>query len=148
MPTDQTVTELGVDELGVELRGATLRLARRLRQEKADDELSDGQTSVLAYLERNGSQSPAILSAFEHVSPPSMNRTLNALERSGYVVRRPSPDDGRMVVVSLTDSGRDVVLETRRRRDPWLAERLEGLSAGEREVLGAAAAIIRELMRP
>ncbi|WP_368496800.1 MarR family transcriptional regulator [Herbiconiux sp. A18JL235] len=129
-----------------ELRGATLRLARRLRLEKADDELSDGQTSVLAYLERRGAQSPAALSAFEHVSPPSMNRTLNALQEAGYVDRTPSSDDRRMVSVSLTDAGRAVVQETRRRRDAWLEQRLDELSADERHALTEAATIIRKLL--
>ncbi|QJU52850.1 MarR family transcriptional regulator [Herbiconiux sp. KACC 21604] len=132
--------------LAAELRQATLRLARRLRLEKADDELSDGQTSVLAYLDRSGAQSPAALSAFEHVSPPSMNRTLNSLQEAGYIDRTPSPDDRRMVSVSVTDAGRLVVNETRRRRDAWLEGRLDGLSADDRDVLGEAAAIIRKLL--
>ncbi|GAA2232005.1 MarR family transcriptional regulator [Herbiconiux moechotypicola] len=133
-------------DLETELRVATLRLARRLRQEKADDELSDGQLSVLAYLDRNGPTSPAILSSFEHVSPPAMNRTLNALEALGYLGRSPSPDDGRMVVVTLADAGRTVVLETRRRREAWLGTRLTGLDDADREVLARAATIIRAMM--
>ncbi|WP_440709764.1 MarR family winged helix-turn-helix transcriptional regulator [Herbiconiux sp. YIM B11900] len=131
--------------LSAELRMGVQRLSRRLRQEKADDELSDSQSSVLAYLLRTGPRTPAELSAFEHVTPPSMNRTLNALQTAGYVIRTPDEADGRRVIVTLTDAGRDFVVETRRRRDEWLEQRLATLSPADLEVLGRAAPIIRGL---
>ena len=132
--------------LSSDLRNATLRLARRIRLEKADDELSESQTSVLAYLSRNGEQTPNALAAWEHVSPPSMNRTLNALESAGYIARTPSGDDRRKVIVSVTDAGHAVVAETRRRRDAWLDRRLAALTATERATLESAAGVIRKLL--
>ncbi|WP_291052232.1 MarR family transcriptional regulator [Herbiconiux sp.] len=131
--------------LSAELRVAVQRLSRRLRQEKADDELSDSQSSVLAYLLRSGARTPAELSAFEHVTPPSMNRTLNALQTAGYVVRTPDEADGRKVIVTLTGAGRDFVVETRRRRDEWLEQGLATLSPAELALLAQAAPIIRKL---
>ncbi|MCS5733007.1 MarR family winged helix-turn-helix transcriptional regulator [Herbiconiux daphne] len=132
--------------LSSDLRNATLRLARRIRLEKADDELSESQTSVLAYLSRNGEQTPNALAAWEHVSPPSMNRTLNALESAGYIARTPSGDDRRKVIVSVTDAGHAVVAETRRRRDAWLDRRLAALTATERATLESAAGVIRKVL--
>ncbi|SDZ28160.1 MarR family winged helix-turn-helix transcriptional regulator [Herbiconiux ginsengi] len=132
--------------LSTELRAATMRLARRLRREKADDELSDGQAGVLAVVLRDGPMTPVALSALEHVTPPSMNRTLNALENAGYVVRVRSDDDRRLVLVTLTDAGRQVVLETRRRRDAWLDRRLASLSAEELDLLDRAAVVIRRMV--
>ncbi len=132
--------------MSAEVRITTLRLARRLRQEKADDELSVSQTGVLIHLDHNGTQTPAALSASEQVSPPSMNRTLNTLQKAGYIERTPSEVDRRMVIVSLTDAGRNIVLETRRRRDAWLDRRLETLTAPERKLLEQAATIIRKLI--
>jgi DNA-binding MarR family transcriptional regulator len=132
--------------LSTELRAATMRLSRRLRREKADDELSDAQAGVLAVLLRSGALTPVALSASEHVTPPSMNRTLNALEQSGYVVRARSDDDRRLVLVTLTDAGRQVVLETRRRRDAWLDRRLESLSDEELDLLERAAVVIRRMV--
>jgi DNA-binding MarR family transcriptional regulator len=131
--------------LSAELRLATFRLTRRLRKERADTELSPSQGAVLAYLQRNGSATPAELSAFEQVAPPSMNRTLNALQHAGYLVRTPGTSDRRTVTVSLTDAGRRVVDETRRRRDAWLDRRLAGLTPQEREVLADAATIIQSM---
>ena len=132
--------------LSAELRGATMRLSRRLRREKADDELSDAQTGVLGLLLREGPTTPVALSAAEHVTPPSMNRTLNALEAAGYVRRDRTDDDRRLVRVTVTDAGRDVVLETRRRRDAWLDRRLDTLDPAERELLDRAAALIRRMV--
>ena len=50
-----------------------------------------------------------------------------------------------MVVVSLTDRGRAVVLADRRRRDAWLAVQLTHLTADERDVLRRAAPILDRL---
>jgi DNA-binding MarR family transcriptional regulator len=74
-----------------------------------------------------------------------MTRTVNALEDGGYVVRRGHETDGRVVVVSLTDVGRERVLADRRRRDEWLARQLRDLTPDERELLRAAAPIIQRL---
>ncbi|MDN5725129.1 MAG: hypothetical protein L0G99_04235 [Propionibacteriales bacterium] len=48
-------------------------------------------------------------------------------------------------MVSLTESGRAVVLADRRRRDAWLALRLAELTAQEREVLRQAVPILEKV---
>ena len=57
-----------------------------------------------------------------------MTRTVNWLEEEGYVARRRADSDGRQVLVSLSDTGRAVVLADRARRDAWLARRLRDLT--------------------
>ena len=59
------------------------------------------------------------------------------------MARAGDPDDGRKVAISATDAGRDLIVETRRRRDAWLFRRLDGLSADERELLTNAAIVLR-----
>jgi DNA-binding MarR family transcriptional regulator len=49
------------------------------------------------------------------------------------------------VVVTLTDRGRDTVLADRRRRDEWLSRQLRDLTPEQREVIRAAAPILRDL---
>jgi DNA-binding MarR family transcriptional regulator len=127
------------------LRVAVGRLSRRIRAEKADGDLSDGQFSVLALLFREGPKTLGELSTFERVTPPSMNRTVNQLEAAGYVVRQASVDDRRKVLFVPTDAGREIVKETRRRRDAWLDRRLAKLPAETRALLADAAEVIREL---
>ena len=43
------------------------------------------------------------------VHPTSVTSIVDRLERSGHVVRRPHPDDGRTVLAEITPAGRAVV---------------------------------------
>jgi DNA-binding MarR family transcriptional regulator len=132
-------------ELSTDMRGAIARLSRRLRAEKADDELSDGQTSVLFFLVREGNQTLSGLSEHERVKPPSMNRTVNALVAAGYATREGDPQDGRKVRIGVTEAGRALIIETRRRRDAWLFRRLEELAPGERKLIAEAVPLLRKI---
>ncbi|WP_223693470.1 MarR family winged helix-turn-helix transcriptional regulator [Leifsonia poae] len=136
---------LSTHDLSTAVRIAVARLSRRLRAEKADHELSDTQTSVLAFTVREGPGTIGQLSEHERVTPPSMNRTVNHLEDAGYVRRTPDAEDGRKVVVVATESGRELIAETRRRRDAWLNKRLRTLTPEQRSTLAEAATILREL---
>ncbi len=128
-----------------DLRMATFRLARRLRSQRAVDTMSDGQFAVLAALSSHGPHTLGELADRERVSAPSMNRTVNCLEESGYLSRTPDEVDRRKVNIALTDTGRDVVAETVRRRDSWLEASLAALSPAQRATLHEAAAIMREV---
>lgn len=128
-----------------DLRLATFKLARRLRAERAVDSMSDGQYVVLANLRIHGPHTLGELAARERVTAPSMNRTVNCLEESGYVARTPDADDRRKVNISLTDAGRDVVEETLRRRNAWLEDALADLTPAQRSLLAAAADVMREV---
>jgi len=124
---------------------ALLRAARRVRVERSDEEVSAGQFSVLAFLDRDGPATPSAIAAFERVRPPSVTRTLAALEALGLVERASHPADGRQVLVRLTPAGRAGVEATRSRRDAWLARRLDELDPAERQVLAAATDILRRI---
>lgn len=128
-----------------DLRMATFRLARRLRAQRAVDSMSDAQFAVLAGLHVHGSHTLGELAERERVTSPSMNRTVNCLEESGYLARTPDEDDRRKVNVTLTPAGATVVTETVRRRDAWLEDVLAELSASQRRTLAAASVIMREI---
>ncbi|MEO6200526.1 MAG: MarR family transcriptional regulator [Cryobacterium sp.] len=134
-----------VAELSHDFRIANARLARRLRQEKAENELSGGQFSALETLFAVGPLTLSELSESEHVTPPSMNRTINCLVDAGLVHRAGSEDDGRKVVLTATDDGLALMRETRKRRDAWLATRVSALTADERRVLADATRIMKGL---
>lgn len=131
--------------LAVELRVAILRTSRRLRQERSTNDVTPGQYSVLAVLDREGPSTPRELADCEKVQPPSMTRTLGALEDLELVDRTEHPTDGRQVLVSLNEAGRTVVRETRKRRDAWLARQIADLDAGERATLAEAATILTRI---
>lgn len=129
-----------------ELRFAIQRLSRRIRLMQADSDVTEGQRAVLFTLFNEGPQSLGALAESEHVSPPSMNRTVNLLVDLGLVTRASDDDDGRKVSIELTTEGRAFVEETRRRRDAWFARRLDTLTARERKVLEQATPILKKLI--
>src|SRR5215472_16441951 len=82
-------------------------LVRRLRQVHVDGQLTLSQMSVLVRLEREGPATPGVLAAGEQITPQSMGAILAALEDNGLVSRSGDPSDGRRVVMSLTEAGRE-----------------------------------------
>lgn len=133
------------NDLPQDLRLIIQRLARRVRLERTEDEITDGQRSVLFHLFGDGAQTLGQLSEQDRVSPPSTNRTVNALESGGLVTRVASESDGRKVSIDLTPAGRALVQETRRKRDAWFSSRLAKLTLEQRAVLAQAAPILKEL---
>jgi DNA-binding MarR family transcriptional regulator len=129
-------------ELASSMRVSVMRLSRRLRVERADHGLTLTQISVLATLDRHGPLTPRELAQHERVQPPSMTRTLAALEERALIVRTPHASDGRQHLISLGAPAAALLREDRRRRDAWLAQRLAELTQAERDVLRAAAPII------
>jgi DNA-binding MarR family transcriptional regulator len=127
------------------LRISVMRLSRRLKAEKSSDLLTVSQLSALGTLEREGPLSPTQLAAHERVQPPSMTRVIAALEELQMVQRDAHLTDGRQSVIALTERGRSLLAEDRKRRQAWLARRLEELSDDEREALDKAAPIIEKL---
>src|SRR6201996_784088 len=136
--------------LATAMRISVSRLARRLRVERLgivepEAALSDIQLAALAALARHDSMTPGELAEHEKVQPPSMTRVIAVLEERGLVKREPHATDRRQVVLTATDEGRDVVQRVRRRREAWLAQRLQELSPGERQTLSDAAPILEKI---
>jgi DNA-binding MarR family transcriptional regulator len=141
------VTELSEDDRAAvnSLRSAVMRLSRRLRHQRVDESLSATEMSVLATLTRCGSATPGELARKEHVQPPSMTRIVAMLEAKGLVRRDPHPDDRRQVVVRQTEQAEAMLVESRRKRNAWLAQLTERLTDEERAVLREAAPVLEKL---
>jgi DNA-binding MarR family transcriptional regulator len=144
--TDTAESPHDLSQEASDLRIATFRLARRMRTQRAVDSMSDGQFAVLAGLFIHGAHTLTELADRERVSSPAMNRTVNCLQDAGYVSRTADENDGRKVVIDLTDLGRAVVDETARRRDAWVEEALAEITPDERATLAAAAAIMQRMV--
>jgi DNA-binding MarR family transcriptional regulator len=128
-----------------DLRIAISRLGRRIRVERVVSALGDSHMSVIGLLNAHERLTLTELSELERVTRPSMTRTVAQLVDEGYIARTPSTDDGRKVLLELTEAGRVLVMETRRRRDAWFSHRLEELSDDERAQLRAALPVLRKL---
>lgn len=136
---------LPYSDLATNLRVSVMRLSRRLRNQRGDHTLSANQTAVLGTLRRRGPSTPGELAEAEKVQPPSMTRTLAALEALGMVARHSHPTDRRQQLVSITPPAEALMNEDRRRRDAWMTRRLAALSKEERAVLRAAAPVLEKL---
>ncbi|MCU1488656.1 MAG: MarR family transcriptional regulator [Acidimicrobiaceae bacterium] len=129
------------------LRIAVTRLTRRLRAERADHSLTLSQISALSSLDHHGPLSPTALAELERVQPPSMTRVISALEHRAFAIRAPHHSDRRRSVIAITDKGKSVLEENRRRRDAWLAKVLEELSPDERQALARAIPVLERIGR-
>jgi DNA-binding MarR family transcriptional regulator len=147
MPQADTRSDAG---LATALRISISRLARRLRVERlglggTETSLSDIQLAALAALDRHEAMTPGELAEHEKVQPPSMTRVIAVLEERNLVRRAPHATDRRQVVLTVTPEGRALVNRVRRRREAWLAQRLQELSPEERAILRSAAPILEKL---
>ncbi len=142
-PVRPSMTRGQRDRLTSDLRMACMRLSRRVRFESSAP-VAPHQFSVLVRLEEHV-RTPKELAAIEKVSAPSMTRTVAGLVEGGLVARADDPTDGRQVILSLTPEGRATIRDIRRRRDQWLAVRLERLTDDERALLAEATALLERL---
>jgi DNA-binding MarR family transcriptional regulator len=95
--------------------------------------------SQLAALYRVVSGPPSTtsdLAAAEYMRPQSMAQTLTGLESDGLITRGQDPTDGRRILISATDRGRDVARWLTSTREQWLAGAIEhGLDERSRAAL-------------
>ena len=141
LPEPAPSVHLTVEDIDT-LRRALMRIVRRLREERSSDDISDTQYQTLAALQHHGPLSPTALAELQRIQPPPMTRVVNALADAGFVTRTPHPTDGRQVVVTLTTAGEAHVVETRLRRNAWLAARLDALAPDDVATLARAAELI------
>jgi DNA-binding MarR family transcriptional regulator len=133
-----------IASLAHRVRVSCMRVARRVRYD-ADNTVAPHLFSVLARLFEEP-RTVGELACIEKVSAPSMSRAVAQLVEQGLVARHSDEHDGRLVRLSLTGTGREVVGLERARRDAWMTERLEGLSAEDRQVLRRATTILESVV--
>src|SRR6185312_1988745 len=88
--------------LAAGLRMGVMRLARRLRAERPETDLTLSQLAALASVDRHGPLTLGALASHERVQPPSMTRIVGVLADRGLVTRVPHQTDGRQVMVATT----------------------------------------------
>jgi DNA-binding MarR family transcriptional regulator len=126
------------------LRAAILRLSRRLRKHDLAD-LTPTQLSALATVARDGPQRLGDLAAAERIAPSTLTRLVSALEERGYLERAAVPGDARASLVSVTDSGTDVLNRIRQETTSLLTENLLLLPSHQLAALAAALPALENL---
>ena len=132
--------------LAAELRLSIGLLLRRLRQIPTGDELTLSESAALARLDRGGPATAAELARAEQISPQSMGATLGALQRRGLIARVPDPEDGRRMILSITEPGLELLRNRRNRRTEELERALAAaFTSAELGQLAAAAPLLERL---
>ena len=135
-----------VRDVAAALRVSIGLLLRRMRQARVEGELTVPETAALTRLDRSGHATSSALAKLEQISPQSMGATLGALEARGLVSRGPDAQDGRRVVLSVTEAGRQVLRNKRDARTEQLAQALSaGFTGAELSQLMAAAPLLERL---
>jgi DNA-binding MarR family transcriptional regulator len=132
----QSATDIALDDAVI--ASGFAHLYEGLRRLTPRDGLSLTAVSTLRRLERSGPQRLCDLYVPEGVTQPAMTQLITRLEREGFAERGSDPADGRVVVVSITDTGRAAVEQRRARNAEALAERLQALSVQDRSAILAA----------
>jgi DNA-binding MarR family transcriptional regulator len=127
------------------LRLSTTRLARRLRQE-AEAGLTPSLLSALASIRCHGPLTLGALADHERVAPPSVTKLVGRLEAEGLVLRSIDPNDRRVSRVAITDRGNALVEDIHRRKNAWLAGRIEMLPAADQARLAEALDVLDHLV--
>jgi DNA-binding MarR family transcriptional regulator len=127
------------------LKGVGL-LARKVRQVRIEGDLTPAERTALSRLSSVGPATSAELARAEQISPQSMGLTLSTLERREMIERSRDPHDGRRVVFSFTQAGRQWLNESRNTRADIVAKTLANRFTDEEiEQLMAAAPLLERL---
>lgn len=111
-----------------------VRTAKHLGHRVAADLYGDLPSfgwALLVPLEQDGEQRCSALAGQVGVDVSVASRQVSALERAGYVQRRPDPIDGRASLIGLSDAGAAALVHTRDVRSQWATEALSDWSEDE-----------------
>lgn len=128
----------------VGLRVAVARIYRSLRI-NTERRVTPSQTSALARLEQAGPLRLGVLAQMEGIAAASMSKIVESLEAQSLVERVTDPLDGRVSIVSISASGRDVIQEMRTASTHAIEVALAALSAEERLVIHDSLPVLEKL---
>lgn len=120
------ISQATTDRLTVGM-GQLFRVGRHLLHRAAHEFFGDLPSfgwAVMAPLEADGEQRLSALAGILGVDVSVASRQVAALQRSGYVQRRPDPQDGRACLIGLTDAGSAALGRTRILRAQWTKDAL------------------------
>jgi DNA-binding MarR family transcriptional regulator len=137
-----TASRPGID--AARLRVAVLRLSRRLRKHDLAG-LTPSQLSTLSSVGKSGPVRLGDLAAAERIAPSTLTRLVNVLEDRGYLLRQPAPDDARAYLVTVTDSGKEVLERIRDEATSLLTDILMTLPADQLAALESALPALEQL---
>ena len=105
------------DSLSFRLLTALFRFLRTPWHVVSAPGLSRAETGILITIERAAKHGNTLrvsdLSRMMRVSPPTISQQLNNLESQGFVIRTQAKEDKRAVNLTLSDKGREALIQQR-----------------------------------
>jgi DNA-binding MarR family transcriptional regulator len=98
---------------------------------------------VLRQLDESGPMRPGALAVLLQVESPHVTRQVQLLERIGYAIRVPDPDDRRAQLIDLTEAGRQAAERIRQVSRAAVQEALADWAPDELRTLGV---LLRRMM--
>lgn len=136
-------------ELAAALMRGLMKLGRRVRSAPQDasraGDVSLSAVSILGALRRKGPMAGARLAEEQRLQPQSLSRLIADLDRRKLIARTRDADDARVLLLSITPAGMEVLRDEMRARRVWLGAALAELTPGERATLKQAAALMERL---
>ncbi|MEU3163566.1 MarR family transcriptional regulator [Streptosporangium sp. NPDC006930] len=106
-------------------------------------DLYPGQERVMGALWDNGPQSQNALARIVGIDVSTMTKTLQRLERSGFVSRRPDPANRRISIVDITPKGHALRPEVDRVLAEVHRRMTDGLTAEQIDELSSLLSVVR-----
>ncbi|PAF02275.1 transcriptional regulator [Bacillus velezensis] len=97
--------------------------------------ISQSRLELLAVLFYVDEISQSDLQKKVNIDGAAVTRHLKQLEAKEMVTRRRKPEDNRIILVRLTDQGRERIEASKKEKERFIKEMLTGVSAEERSML-------------
>ncbi len=124
-------------------------LNRQIRNVLEPLGLTIGQYTALSVFCSSGKLSNAKLAERTMVSPQAANELIKVMEKNGWIVRKPDPNHGRIINISLTKQGEKILSRCNKVIASLERQMLQGLSDEEiaalHKHLRSAVGVLREL---
>ena len=101
------------------------RYLRRYGRQLHKAGISGRKMAALRYLREAGPCAVGQLRRYLYISDSSTSQLIASLDRKGYVTRTRCPTDNRVVIVELTQAGREISSDTELGGVPLLREKLK-----------------------
>jgi DNA-binding MarR family transcriptional regulator len=135
-------------QLASELRSVLIRLYKKLRKKSVSAEkLSLTERSTISIIYNNGTMLASELALMEKITTQSMSQVVNHLFELGLIVKTPSETDKRKVLISLSDTGKEIIEKARTEKDEWLSDAIaDALTPEEHDALTKALGALTKLV--
>ena len=135
----------GAHDLSAELMVLVGRLTRTVTRAAGVD-VPTASLRLLSQVDELGPVTIGALTEADRCSQPTMSSAVQTLCRRGWASKVRNPDDGRSSLVTLTDAGRAVLADARRKRAQVVVGLFTADPGHDERDLATAVAVLRGLL--